>query len=356
MAEAWERPPVVSWDRLVEDAGDRHALCETLRAFGFAVVVVPPAVQQAVAEVQALAAEFFELPAAERRALGSLRLFKSKVIGYRELGGGSARFLELHALSGGRVMPPPKTPIALRRVAARLHADMQGMARSLITWLAEDIGVPPAALLQCLDEGDLSNLDGADCGASVLRLASYGYEAEDVDGDVVGEDRPEAPADEGGGVYFDEHTDASFVTLAPVCPVPGLQFRNPRTGAWLDAEHGLAADGSHFVVFAGDFVEVLTRSAYCAASHRVVKTGEAGHRLSMPFLARGQPDSRISTSAFLPHAEADDEAAGAIPLLRIDDMRYAELRQFLDLKGRRRFAGTQLLSSGPSAEQASVHA
>lgn len=338
----------MSWDRLVDDAGHRRALCETLRAFGFAAVAVPPSVQQAVAEVQALAAQFFELPAAERRALGSLRLFKSKVIGYRELGGGSARFLELHALSGGRVMPPPKNPIALRRVAARLHIELQSMARSLITWLADDIGVPPAALLQCLDDGDLSNLDGADCGASVLRLASYGYEADGLEKEAGSSaDRP----DESGGVVFDEHTDASFVTLAPVCPTPGLQFRDPRTEAWLDAEQGLAADGSHFVIFVGDFIEVLTKSAYCAARHRVVKIGEDGQRLSMPFLARGQPDSRISTSVFIPHAEAEDDGEGAMPLLRIEDMRYAELRQFLDLKGRRRFAGTQLLSSGPSADE-----
>ena len=36
----------------------------------------------------------------------------------------------------------------LVKLAAGLHQSFQGMARQLLTWLAEDQGVPPDALLQ----------------------------------------------------------------------------------------------------------------------------------------------------------------------------------------------------------------
>merc|ERR1711957_777086 len=93
------------------------------------------------------------------------------------------------------------------------------------------------------------------------------------------------------------------------------------------------------IVFAGDFLEVLTKSSYVAARHRVVQTPvlDGEPRLSMPFLVRGQPNSVLNTAPFT------DEERPEMPLLRTEGLRYTDLRRFLDLKGRKRFCGTQLL-------------
>merc|ERR1712190_566782 len=105
-----------------------------------------------------------------------------------------------------------------------------------------------------LDEASLANLEEGDCGASVLRLACYGCEPEADEGEERAEEDTIASTENGSaerdllnneneGVLFDEHTDASFLTLAPVGSEPGLQMREPLTGKWLDVEKGFCTEG-----------------------------------------------------------------------------------------------------------------
>eukprot|EP00439_Symbiodinium_sp_Y106_P037074 s7461_g4.t1 len=159
------------------------------------------------------------------------------------------------------------------------------LARSLITWMAEFLEIPPEALLQSLDEASLSNLEDGDCSASVLRLCSYGFQAEAAE-EAQGRQGSEQVAVELESVVFDEHTDASFMTLAPVGSLPGLQFRDLESPGlpWLDVESGLSQ--GHLVAFVGDFLEVLTRGAYVAARHRVCCEDSGKQRFSMPFLVQ----------------------------------------------------------------------
>merc|ERR1711879_169787 len=157
---------------------------------------------------------------------------------------------------------------------------------------------------------------------------------------------------ENEGVLFDERTDASFLTLAPVGSEPGLQMREPLTGKWLDVEKGFCTEGGCIIVFVGDFLEVLTKGSYRAACHRVLgpsprhgsEPRQASRRLSMPFLVRGQPEFTIDTAQFLGKEDKEE-----MPLLRLEGMKYATLRHFLDLKGRRRFSGQRLLQAADEA-------
>lgn len=356
-----------SWEACIDDVSQQRALCEAMASRGFAILRLPDATQELVAKMQPLATEFFGLPRGDRCGMGKLRLFKDKVIGYRELGGGSARFLEIHRLAGlEATIPRPKKPPTMSRVAAKLHVELQGIARSLLTWLAEYAELPPAALLQAIDEASLENLEDGDCGASVLRLGCYGWEPDSneiVEASPATEEGNGTAAEpkngEQGDVVFHEHTDASFLTLAPVGSAPGLQIRDPSGCKWLDVEQGLDGRGGHLVVFGGDFLEVLTKGKYAAARHQVVdkqvSEGKAcpeaallgqldgRHRLSMPFLVRGQPSARLNTAPFL------DERPD-LQLLRLEDMEMAELRRFLDMKGRRRFQGHMQLSASPALE------
>eukprot|EP00933_Yihiella_yeosuensis_P030662 TRINITY_DN24279_c1_g1_i2.p1 TRINITY_DN24279_c1_g1~~TRINITY_DN24279_c1_g1_i2.p1 ORF type:complete len:432 (+),score=69.26 TRINITY_DN24279_c1_g1_i2:61-1356(+) len=338
--------PVFVWEEVLNDTSGiiRSSLCKALATRGFALLAPSPVLSEHVSTMQHVAAEFFERPSEERYALGKLRLYRDKVVGYRELGSGFARFLEVHALSGGGSIPRVKTPKQLGQIAVKIHQELQVMSRELLSWLADHAGVPREALLQCIDEAKLENLQEGDCSASVLRLCSYGFESEF---------EPTAPEDSSSGEgvvsFFDEHTDASFLTLAPVGSVPGLQFRNmldPNL-AWLDVESGLGCHGQHLIVFVGDFLEVLTKGEYTAARHRVAgvlkENGtRSSRRLSMPFLVRGQPNALMDTTRFL-DSSAESKDGASMPLLRLEGMRYSALRHFLDLKGRRRFRGTKLL-------------
>lgn len=319
-------------------------MCKVLATRGWCVLELPDSLKRLCAEMQDLAQEFFRRPRNERCALGRLRLYRDKVVGYRELAGGSARFLEVHARAAGRGgLPAPKVPAALGRRAAELHQALQALARSLIAWMAEFLEIPPEALLQSLDEASLSNLEDGDCSASVLRLCSYGFQAEAEEVEAKSEGS-EAVAAELESVVFDEHTDASFLTLAPVGSLPGLQFRDLESPGlpWWDVESGLSQ--GHLVAFVGDFLEVLTRGAYVACRHRVCCEDSGKQRFSMPFLVRGQPSKVLDTRRWTKDANGalDMPQTGSqeLPLLRLEGIVYSELRQFLDLKGRRRFRET----------------
>merc|ERR1712196_306220 len=145
-------------------------------------------------------------------------------------------------------------------------------------------------------------------GACVLRLCNYNLCASEE--------------------VFKEHTDASFLTVAPRSSAPGLQMWHGPSQSWLDVER--AMDPSDIIVFVGDFVEVLTKGFFAAAVHRVVlRPEDATNRVSMPFLMRGQPKAEFHT---VPFVDADPEMS----LKRMAHTPYEDLRLFLDLKGMKR--------------------
>merc|ERR1712129_188268 len=74
-----------NWQELETNSSERAVLCGVLASRGFAVIRMPTEMHEAVKQMQQLALEFFERPEEERYALGRLRLFKDKVVGYREL-------------------------------------------------------------------------------------------------------------------------------------------------------------------------------------------------------------------------------------------------------------------------------
>lgn len=251
---------------------------------------------------------FFDHPADQKQALGDFRYERGKVVGYR-LRDDGAQFLEVHATGQGNIIPGVSSPSDLGPAAASLYLALHKLGCELLGWLASYIGVPAAALLQCLDGPALEDVATGDCGACVLRLCNYAL----CETSVV----------------FPEHTDASFLTLAPLGSAPGLQMWHGPSSSYVDVERGL--DKQDLIVFVGDFVEVLTKGAYTAALHRVVlRPEDARERMSMPFLMRGKPDSEINTAPFV------DSLGPDVSLLRVDALSYSDMRKFLDMKGRMR--------------------
>lgn len=299
--------PRFNWEVLVLDPAERTRLCESLVNLGYVVLSAPLQLQPALGCVYELIGPFFDRPAEEKNTeLGEFRYSKRKVVGYRQRDDGS-QFLEVHAAAGGNIHP--NVSIAgFAPVAAVLHRELLIVGRQVMAWMSDHLAIPTEALVQCLDEPALSNVAVDDFGSSVLRLCNYAQCSEPV--------------------VFGEHTDASYLTLAPRSSTPGLQTWDRAAASWLDIEKDLGRND--IVVFIGDFVEVLTKGKFQATLHRVVlKPEDATHRLSMPFLIRGQPEAIIDTVPFL---EENPKAS----LLRVDKLEYDGLRKFLDLKGRAR--------------------
>lgn len=298
--------PRFTWETLLLDAADRTRMCEGLANLGYVAVSAPLQAQAALDHVRELTVPFFARPPEEKKQIGDFRVTKRKIVGYRQREDGS-QFLEVHAAQGGKIYPDPGIP-GFAKVAAILHQQLLMVGRQVLAWIAEYMGIPSQALLQCLDDPALSNVAVDDFGSCVLRLCNYAQCEETV--------------------VFGEHTDASYLTLAARSSTPGLQTWDRVASAWLDIEKDV--DPCDIVVFIGDFVEVLTKGMFQATLHRVVlKPEDASHRLSMPFLMRGQPEAVIHTVPFL---EQKPDAS----LLRVDQLEYDGLRKFLDLKGRAR--------------------
>lgn len=294
-------------ERLRTDKAAQRRLCESMSSVGHCVITAPRSTARAIGAVTKLTGRFFDKPLEEKKGLGNVRYARGKLVGYLQRDDG-AQFLEVHGTSNGFVIPEPESMKTFGPACGRLHEELLTIGREVLSWMAEYIRVPPEALLSCLDTPSLQELDQDDFGACVLRLCNYQLCASEE--------------------VFAEHSDASFLTVAPRSSAPGLQMWHAPTLAWQDVEHGL--DTSDIVVFVGDFVEMLTKGFYKAALHRVVlRPEDATNRVSMPFLIRGQPSAHFHTA---PYVDADPD----VLLKRLADTPYEDVRLFLDLKGMKR--------------------
>ena len=176
---------------------------------------------------------------------------------------------------------------------------------------------------------------------------------------------------QGAGVLFDEHTDSSFVTIALCSLVPGLQIQATDTGEWCLPEQN--RDSLDVIVFVGEFMQVLTKSAFKAAVHRVLRPdSNSSDRYSFPFLLRGKHEAVLNTTQsavqhpyvcsggrqgtgfggttecgavmWLPEegekpmeveATITSAAVAGFPLLELDGMTVRELHGFMELRRRK---------------------
>ena len=138
-----------------------------------------------------------------------------------------------------------------------------------------------------------------------------------------------------------------------------------------DEEACAACNGCACIVMVGEFINVLTRRAYPAAIHRVLRPrAGAGDRRSFPLIIRGRDDAIIRTRKFnlaalfiaaraaadasdCVGAEADADAviaaaeAGEGPLLELNGLALGELHAFM---ARRRARQTAARCGGAGAQ------
>jgi len=212
-----------------------------------------------------------------------------------------------------------------------LYRGLSHIARDLLGAMAEHLDLPPEAFTDNIDPLDVEQLADGDLTASVLRICSYHLGATlDTKGggsSMVGKVANEA------GVLFDEHTDSSFITVALVSKIPGLQMRPDDqswdTQDWVDIESLPGVNHYDIAVFVGDFCALFTKEYYKAARHRVVRPKEISDRISMPFLVRGRPEHRVDTTKYDPEGKNEH-------LVSMSGVSCRELRKLLDARGQRK--------------------
>ena len=410
-------------------------LAATLRRDSFAVVRMPDAARPMLSALDRWAEAIFALDAGTKASrLGPLRSTPSgQLIGYRD-DPGSREFLELRLARNGMRSPcpnpfasgsnaaldAPRTSDRDAPVARALGFDaamrgtidlLSALGTVALNAIATDLGVHPRAFLSLLDAPPLTSSSAAVAATpttasterkerdgdqpplsnAVLRICRY--ESEEAGAAVA---PPSAPQSRGGSgahagtdertasgaaVAFGEHTDSSFLTIAPCSAVPGLELlvassrrekggrgdpsrarsakgeggsAPPRVWRMPEGEAACAAcGGCACIVMVGEFVNVLTRRSYPAAIHRVLRPrAGAGARRSFPLLIRGRDDAIIATRKYnlaalfaaaraaadasgCAGAEPDADAviaaaeAGEGPLLNLDGLALGELHAFM---------------------------
>ena len=218
-------------------------------------------------------------------------------VGHRQHG--ARDFLETRAISD-EVRPPLGDGVR----CAFDH--LERCARAALKAACGPLGAAPETLLNLLDEPGRPKLS-----ASVLRLCRYVAPA--------GEPRKR--------VCFGAHTDTTFCTAAPCAATPGLEVLDH--GTWTSPERGRDS-GTDVLVFCGEFLQVLSKSFYEAAVHRVALTAGAAEsvRYSAPFLLRARRDATIVPVAAV--------AGGPPPrLLDLPGLSMAKFHRFLELRRRK---------------------
>mmetsp|Transcript_68272 Transcript_68272/g.156768 ORF Transcript_68272/g.156768 Transcript_68272/m.156768 type:complete len:208 (-) Transcript_68272:11-634(-) len=178
--------------------------------------------------------------------------------------------------------------------AFRLLTDV---GASILAGLAQHLEAPCDSLMT-LVESDVDLVEGI--SASVLRICSYSWTEDEQD-----------------EVAFGDHTDTSFLTVAPVSAVAGLEIQLP-DGSWCCPEQGL--EENDIVVFVGDFLQVVLDKKIAAAVHRVRRPPtDRRPRMSSPLLMRCSPEGVLHP--------------GVPGLLQVErPLSMQDLQQFCDMK------------------------
>jgi isopenicillin N synthase-like dioxygenase len=261
-----------------------EVLCASLRERSFAVVKLPESERETISDFNRSCTCFFGLEQKIKQKLaGDLRHVNGQLVGYQQ--NEDREFLETRMDSDGDPLPliPSKIVPGYEQSAAEVYKMMTILGREVLSAIARSLCIDPQVFLSAVDvPGEMT--------ASVLRICHYGKKME-------GSEQASAPkGSDSSAVAFGEHTDSSFVTLALCSLVPGLQIKASDTNTWCLPEEN--RDSLDVIVFVGEFMQVLTKSAYKAAVHRVLRPSAESpeDRVSFPFLLRGRHQAILNTS------------------------------------------------------------
>jgi hypothetical protein len=343
------RSDAFKWNEICEDVDGKLAdiFSEQLRERGFCVVDIGDAMVPEWEKVFRTA--FLTLSDEEKTNAGKYRVENGLAVGYRR--DETREFFETRLSGEHWATCDPKYTLGSKGESddsedkagrSDIKLDYEGtvcaLAHSLgdvgewcISSISRHLKLDPSFLVHLTDLVDRQSVlpanssttpipvregHGRDISSSLLRVCYYPA------GEHSASTNPSAT-----NVAFGSHTDTSFITVGPCSSVAGLEVQDLYTGEWLRPEvsHG----PTHVVIFAGEMLEAVTKHRYRACVHRV-KSPQAGHRISCPFLIRCN-----GASVFRPSADEYVHPGGAAALRRLpdlEDMKMGLVQKILDLK------------------------
>jgi len=321
---------------VLDGGDDAGKFCEALHHHGFALLDVEETLAAAPSNLIDAAGEFFAMDQEAKDATGGFQNFKGRVAGYKNSQLQDSEFLELHLTHKDGCCPELPAPLNFQEVMVPCYRAMSLLARQLLVRMANHIEADPGVFLDSLDPDEPAEMGDDTITSSCLRVCSYHCEDK--------EEGPRGGKEARRGVLFDEHTDSTFVTVAPISRVPGLEFELPETGEWLELEADPCVSQANFCVFVGDFAQLFSRNYYKAAKHRVTRPKIPCHRVSMPLLVRGRPEHIIETEKY-----SNDGQHPHVFALSETSMKM--LRQMLDKRGNRQMHADKKKKQEEKAEK-----
>lgn len=255
------------------------AAAQELRTRGWCLISITEQQRDIVKTANSCAAEFFELPLADKRSFRHAAASCSEQC-VNVHGQPSARKARAVATAGVGFLSSPA------REWFHLAADPATLGQ--MQWPSEAFEQAILQLLQILESTCTAVLQALDGRSAVsgTHLAAMAADNERWGNPSVLDlfNYSDTHGSQSGGTprvreyAMGSHTDPGLLTITPCSTVPALELHDNITGDWVDAEHA----GNHrLLLFAGDALEDY---GCVAAAHRVRCTRET--RLSMVYEMR----------------------------------------------------------------------
>lgn len=257
-------------------------------------------------EREHLLSQAFELPDDHKLSSGVFRSVEGYTLGYKREG--NREFFETRVSRLATV--EPYLPVeGYDDFVLALCRELNSIGVHILREISRVLGIDPGFLLDLVDK-ELCPLPEAAYSASVLRICRY------------------PPSEE--RISFGAHTDTSFLTISPLCSVPGLEVYDSKEDRWVDVESVYPCSNT-VVVLVGELLQILFRQRFRASVHRV-RSPLAHHRVSSPLLMRGRRAAVIEPLMY-EHYLTEEEVAALVADLRGVSM--SEVHTLLDFKRRR---------------------
>lgn len=271
----------------------------------------------------------FSLPQETKVNKGLYRSDQQVAVGYRRED--QREFLETRMYREvGDINPSFPEVLSYDATVIGLFQILSRCAEKVLIELLSAIGLDPLSILDLTDLRERSNgaktEQAAAPSSSLLRICSY---------PPCPNSSCAATNDSDAGIAFGAHTDTSFLTIAPVSPVHGLEVYDRMEKAWVAAEcQTLPARNPNtlrVVAFVGEFLQVLTKTHFKALIHRVRCPGgdNENTRFSCPLIIRGKNNVMIDMANASKYTHREDSAQH-IPDL--DGVPMKMLHKILDVK------------------------
>ena len=283
------------------------AVVASLLSRSYAVVTLSEEATPPLGQREAFLARAFDLSHDIKISCGEFRTVEGYSIGYKREG--RREFFESR-VTRLATMEPLLPLEKYEDYVIGLCRTLNNIGMHILSEISRVIGLDSAFLSDLVD-WDLCPLPDAPFSASVLRICSYPPSQEEIS--------------------FGAHTDTSFLTICPICDVPGLEVFDPQDRRWRDIEAEVHGSGA-VIVLVGELLQILLKGRFRACVHRVRSPLE-GHRFSSPWLIRGRRRATIDPlHGKYKHRISIEEVTAMVAL---DGVSMGEVHLLLDFKRRR---------------------